>query len=339
MNYYIRRICQAILTLIVVVTITFFMYRVMPGGPVEAIRQRLVREALADGGAVNMERINRLVEVYTGIQPDEPLYVQYYNYLVDVIIYQDFGDSIWKGEPVFEILFRAMPWSVFVSVYGLLLGFTSNILLGALMAYKEGSRFDSAMSMVATFMSSVPYYVGAIFMLSYFAFQLGWFPTGGRWDPNTIPGFNVPYMLGILHHAALPILTGFIVGFGGGALGMRGNSIRVMGKDYIRVAQLRGLSETRIATRYVTRNAILPMYTTLMVGIASIFSSSVIMEQIFNYPGVGWYTFGALEARDYPLLMGIFIFFTAITLIGILIADFTYGIIDPRASADDQEAY
>lgn len=339
MNYYIKRVGQAILTLVVVVTITFFMYRLLPGGPVEAMRQQLIQRAMAEGGEVNMDRINRLVELYTGIQPDEPVYIQYLNYLYDVIVHQDFGRSFSKGDPVFQILFKAMPWSVFVSIYGLLLGFTSNVLLGALMAYKEGSRFDSAMSTFATFMSSVPYYVGAILMLSYFAFQLGWFPTGGRFDPDTIPGFNVPFMIGVVQHAALPILTGFIVGFGGGALSMRGNSIRVMGEDYIRVAQLRGLSEMRIATRYVTRNALLPMYTTLMVGIASIFSSSVIMEKIFNYPGVGWYTFGALENRDYPLLMGIFIFFTIVTLAGILAADFTYGLIDPRATAEDREAY
>ncbi|MFC6734106.1 hypothetical protein ACFQH3_18255 [Haladaptatus sp. GCM10025707] len=139
MRYYITRIGQAVFTLFAVFTISFFMYRLLPGGPVEAMRQQMVLEAMSTGGEVDMQRINRLVEIYTGIQPTEPLYVQYFNYIRDIVLYQDFGKSIWKNQPVFQILFTAMPWSVFVSIYGLLLGFTTNILLGSLMAYREGA--------------------------------------------------------------------------------------------------------------------------------------------------------------------------------------------------------
>jgi peptide/nickel transport system permease protein len=339
MNYYVKRIGQAVFTLFTVITISFFMYRLLPGSPIEVMRQQMIQQALQEGGQVDTQRINHLVEIYTGIQPDEPVYVQYFNYVRDIILYQDFGRSLWKNESVFKLLFTAMPWTVFISIYGLFLGFTSNVLLGAFMAYKEGGRFDKAMSTIATVMSSVPYYVIAILMLAYLAFEWGIFPTGGRYNPNTTPGFNWPFMAGVINHAILPILTGFVVGFGGGALAMRGNSIRVLGEDYIRVAQLRGLGQFRIATRYVTRNAILPMYTSLMIGIAGIFNGAIIMEQIFNYPGVGWYTYGALQNRDYPLLMGIFIFFTTITLLGVLVADLTYGLIDPRASTGDRESY
>jgi peptide/nickel transport system permease protein len=339
MNYYVKRIGQAVFTLFVVLTISFFMYRLLPGSPLEVMRQQMIQRAMTEGGRVDIQRVNHLVEVYAGIQPNEPIYVQYFNYLRDIILYQDFGRSIWKNEPVFSLLFKAMPWTVFISIYGLFLGFTSNILLGAFMAYKEGGRFDKAMSTFATITTSVPYYVVAILMLAYLAFEWGLFPTGGRYNPSTTPGFNWPFMAGVINHAILPIFTGFVVGFGGGALSMRGNSIRVLGEDYIRVARLRGIGQYRIATRYVTRNAILPMYTTLMIGLSAIFNGSIIMEQIFNYPGVGWYTFGALQNRDYPLLMGIFIFFTIIILLGVLIADFTYGLIDPRASTGDRESY
>lgn len=337
MGYYLRRTIQAFLTLIVVITIAFVLFRMMPGGPIQAMKNRLIRRAAAQGTAVNVERINQMVELYTGIQPDAPLHVQYYRYVRDIILYQDFGSSIRYDRPVFEILFKAMPWSVFISVYGLALGYISNILLGAVMAYKEGSRFDSGSTIMAVFLNSIPYYVGAILLLAAFAYNLELFPTGGRYNNDLSPGFNVAFMWSILRHAALPILSTFIVGFGGRALAMRGNSIRILGEDYLRVARLRGISSTRIATRYVARNAILPMYTGLMIGISAVFSSSVILEYIFTYPGVGWYTFGALKARDYPLLMGSFIFFTTITIIGIYVADLTYGIIDPRASTGDQD--
>lgn len=339
MNYYVKRIGQSIITLLAVVTITFVLYRLMPGGPIDIMRNRMIQDAIQQGQSVDIAQINRLIELRTNVDPDQPIHVAYYEYMVNVIVYQDFGDSIWRNEPVFDILFRAMPWSIFVSVYGLLIGFTANILLGALMAYKEGSYFDNVSSIAATFLNSVPYYVGAILMLSFLGFQFGWFPTRGRFDPATTPGFNLPFMLSVLHHSALPIASGIIVGFGGSALAMRGNCIRVMGENYLRVARLRGLSDNRIAIRYVGRNAILPLYTSFMIGIAAIFSSSIIMEQIYTYPGIGWYTFEALSQRDYPLLMGLLIFFSTITIVGVLIADLTYGLIDPRAGTSDQESY
>ena len=342
MNYYAKRFAQAVFTLFVVISLSFALYRLMPGGPVQQLRTQLMTGGagfVSGGGERSMQEINRLVEIYTGIRPDVPIHVAYFNYMRDIILYQDFGRSIWQNEPVFKVLFQAMPWSIFVSVYGLVFGFAVKIILGAIMAYKEGSRFDKAMTVLIMGLQSIPYYVVAILALSFLAYQLGWFPTSGRMDPSTTPGFNVPFMLSVAHHGALPILTTFIVGFGIGALSMRANSVRVMGEDYLRVARLRGLSNSRIALRYVGRNAILPMYTGFMIGLSAIFSSSVIMERIFTYPGVGWYTFGALENQDYPLLMGALIFFTTITLTGILIADLTYGFIDPRADVSDKESY
>lgn len=339
MNYYAKRIGQAIITLFSVITITFVLYRLMPGGPLEAMREQMIRDAVQQGQTVNIDQVNRIIELRTNVDPEQPIHVAYYQYLVDIIVYQDFGESIWRREPVFDILFRAMPWSIFISVYSLLIGFTANILLGAVMAYKEGSYFDNVGSIGATFLNSVPYYVGAILMLSFLGFQLELFPTRGRYDPNTAPGFNIYFMASVVHHSILPIASGIIVGFGGTALSMRGNCIRVIGENYLHVARLRGISDNRIALRYVGRNAILPLYTRFMLGIAAIFSSSIIMEQIFTYPGIGWYTFEALTQRDYPLLMGLLIFFSTITIIGILIADLTYGVVDPRAGTSDREAY
>jgi len=337
-QYYLKRIGQAVLTLIVVTTLVFAMYRLLPGNPVDRITSELIQQAQEQGRAVNEEEIRRRVKAATNIDPDQPIHIAYYEYIRDALT-GDFGISVYHREPVFQLLFKAMPWSVFISVYGLLLGFTSNVILGAIMAYKENSLFDKSFTGVAIVLTSTPYYVGAILMLSFLAFDLGWFPTGGRFNPETTRGFNWPFMIGVLHHGALPIISGFIVGFGGGALSMRGNSVRVMGEDYLRVARVRGIPSARIATRYVARNAILPLYTGLMIGIAGIFSSSIILERIFTYVGVGWYTFDALLQRDYPLLMGSFIFYTTITITGILIADLTYGLVDPRAETSEREAY
>ncbi|MFC7215871.1 ABC transporter permease [Saliphagus sp. GCM10025334] len=340
LRYYWERIAHAFVTLFAVTTITFALFRLMPGSPADAMRAEFERRLAGSGQTADPEVVDQMIRVHTGFDPDKPIYIQYVEYLRDVIIYQDFGQSIQYGDPVFDILFAAMPWSIFISVYGLAFGYTANILLGAAMAYKEGSRFDSYSTVAATFLNSIPYYVGAFFFLAFFAYDLGWFPGSGRYGRDVTAGLNPEFMWSIVHHGTLPIMSSFIVGFGGGALAMRGNSVRILGEDYLRVARLRGISSSRIATRYVARNAILPLYTQMMIGIAAVFSSSVVLEYIFTYPGVGWYTYDAIMRRDYPLLMGSFLFFTIVTLIGILIAEFTYGIVDPRAGSGDQsEAY
>lgn len=342
MRYFAKRVGQAIVTIFAATSLTFVLYRLMPGGPVEALQQEYMsgeRDFASGGAGRDPEEINRLIELHTGITPDQPIHIAYYEYMRDVLLYQDFGISYYYGEPVFEILFRAMPWSIFVSVYGLLLGFAVTIILGAVMAFKEGGRFDKAMTVAVIVLDSIPYYVAAVVMLATLAFGLGWFPHSGRTYPDAIPGFNAYFMQGVLHHGTLPILSGMVVGFGSGALAMRANSIRLMGSDFIRVAELRGLKDSRISIRYIGRNAVLPMYTGFMIGLSSIFSSSVVMERIFTYPGVGWYTFDALMKQDYPLLMGAFVFFTIITVLCILVADLTYGLIDPRASTQNKESY
>ncbi|MGA9402797.1 ABC transporter permease [Haladaptatus sp.] len=340
--YYWKRIGQSVLVFFLALTVTFALYRMLPFGPVQMVKIHLMQQMLEQGNspsAQQMEHINAMVQTYTGIDPSQPWYVSYYDYLRNIVLYQDFGRSIFKNRPVFDILFEAMPWSIFISIYGLALGTTVSLLLGAVMAYNEGSPFDTGMTMVSIANTTVPYYIVAILSLIVFSFYLGWLPSGGRMDPNTTAGLNLPFIVGVVKHAILPVLSSFIAGFGG-ALAFRGNCIREMGEGYIRVAQLRGISQGRIAIRYVGRNALLPVYTSIMMGIASIFGSSIILEKIFNYPAMGLVTFNALMNRDYPVIMGAFIFFTAITLVGILIADLTYGVIDPRVKGgSSRESY
>lgn len=340
--YYAKRIGQSILVFFIALTVTFALYRLLPFGPAEMVKVQLMKETLKQGASPSpqqMAKINAMVETYTGIDPTQPWYVSYYEYLRDIVLYQDFGRSIFKGRPVFDILFEALPWSLFISIYGLALGTTASLLLGAVMAYNEGSAFDTGMTVVSIVTSTIPYYVVAILLLIVFSFNFGWFPSGGRMNPNTTPGLNLPFIVGVVTHAALPVLSAFIASFGG-ALAFRGNCVREMGDGYIRVARLRGISQGRIAIRYVGRNALLPVYTSIMMGVAGIFGSGIILETIFNYPAMGFVTYNALMNRDYPLIMGAFIFFTILTLIGILIADLTYGVIDPRVSkGGDRETY
>jgi len=172
----------------------------------------------------------------------------------------------------------------------------------------------------------------------FLAYQAKLFPTGGRVPEGVQSGFNLAYIRGVVYHATLPILSTVVLS-GLASLAMRGNSIRVLGEDYMRVAQLRGLSDAVIATQYVARNAILPMYTGFMISVGTVFGGSVILEIIFVYRGVGFYLVEAARARDYPLMMGGFVLITFCVVVALLIADLTYPMLDPRAESGGGEAF
>lgn len=325
-RYLTNRIGQAALTLVAVLTLSFALLRLMPGSPVAFLIARYEQS----GEPLSQEEINARVELYTNINPQEPIPVAYAKYMAS-LAQGDMGQSILYNRPVLDVIADAMPWTIFVSAVSMLLIFAIGIMLGAIMAYVEGSRFDVSSTVISTVITSVPFYVVGIILLWFLGYQWRIFPTEGRVSQNVAPGLTPDFVGSILLHAAMPLLALVIAGFGAKAISMRGNSIQVLGNDYLRVARLRGLSERRIALRYVGRNAILPMYTGLMISIGGLFGGSIILEQIFTYPGMGYYVFQSLGARDYPLLMGGFLFITFGVVLGVLIADLTYGFIDPRA--------
>lgn len=331
-NYFAKRVGQAVLTFLATVTLSFVLYQAMPGGPAEALKNQILSQQSTTGATVNIERINRLVALYTNVQPDQPMHVQFYQYFSSVVLEQDLGQSIYENESVTALIFERIPWSMFISVYAMVIGYAGSIVIGAVMAFKEKSRFDSVTSVLMITLNSIPYYIVGIVLIYLVAIQYEIFPYGGRAASGLAPGFNFAYMKSVAYHGVLPILSMSVLGLGG-ALTMRGNAVRVLGEDYLRVAHLRGLRNSRIATQYVGRNAVLPMYTQFMIGIAGVLSSSVIVEQIFSYPGVGLLMYHAVQQQDYPLLMGSLIIFTSVTIVAILVADLTYGFIDPRISA------
>lgn len=334
MNYYAERTLQAFVTVLIVVTVTFLMIRLIPGGPMDFMRAQLIQQSQGRGGTVDMQRINELVQAYTNVHPDRPIWRQYVDYLVS-LAQLDLGKSVWYDRPVASILAAAIPWTVFVLSIALLINFVFGIGLGALMAYFEGSRFDTGSTLFAILSTSVPYYIVAILLVYVFGYQLGWFPTGGRLPSGVDVGLTVAFFFGAIYHAALPVIS-LVTGFAGLAISMRANSISVLGEDYIRVARLRGIRTRRIALRHVVRNAILPIWTQLLISIGFLFGGSIILEQIFAYHGVGYYMYQAIQSRDYPLMMGGFLVITIAVVISVYIADLSYGKIDPRVNSEGE---
>lgn len=332
-NYYLRRTARVFVTIYLVATLTFALIRLLPGGPYTLLRSRLLRQGIPPS------EVNARIENLQGIRPDAPLWRQYLDYMWS-IAHGDLGQSISLNAPVAEIIAQAVPWTVFIVVVSTILMFGIGIVLGALQAYREGSKFDQFISGSSIMMMSIPFYILAVLALFVFAFQWGWLPTAGTVASDVEKELSLPFLISALKHSVLPIFSYTVAGIGGQALAMRGNSIQVLGEDYIRVARLRGLPDRRIATRYVARNAILPMYTGFLLLLGFRLGGTVILEQIFSYPGLGYYMWSSLMSNDYPLMMATFLIITIALVVGVYIADLTYSKIDPRISVGDSgEAY
>lgn len=337
-RWLIKRTVQVFVTIYLALSLSFVILRMMPGGPMDYLRAQAMTSMAESGGSADISTMNERIEYLVNINPDEPLYIQYIDYIA-AILQGDLGQSILYNEPVQDIMARALPWTVFLSTVSLILTFSIGIILGAALAYREGTQFDIVGSSGSILLTSVPFYVLAIILLAALSFRAEIFPIGGRVG-DAPPGLNPAFMISILYHAVLPLTALVVTRFGGLALSMRGNAIRIIGEDYLRVARLRGLPENLIVLRYVGRNAILPLYTSLMISIASIFGGSIILETLFTYPGMGWYMYKGFQARDYALLMGGFIITTIAVILGIYVADLTYGKIDPRVTAgEERETY
>lgn len=330
MSYYARRISQSIITMISVITITFLIIKYLPGGPMDYLESLLQRQGR--GG-----EIGELTDLYLSFNPETPIWVQYYDYLSGVLT-GDLGTSIYTSKPVSEMLANALPWTIFYASLSLIITYVVSIALGGILAYNEGSKFDIASTGVLMVFNSVPYYIVGMLLLSVLAFEHGFFPTSSRYDPTTTPGLNLPFIVGAFHHAALLMASFIVTTTGGIAISARGNSISILGSDYLRVGRLRGLSSSRIATRYVARNAMLPLYTQFMISMGYVFGGSTVLEMVFRYPGAGKLIIDALSTRDMPLMMGTFLVLTLAVVIGVFIADMTYGLLDPRTKSNGGES-
>lgn len=331
MDWRLRRVAQTVFTAWAVITLSFVIVRLMPGNPMGAMIRQMERQG------VDSARARELVELRLSLDPDKPIPAAYVEYMANML-QGDLGTSTHYQEPVVDILAQALPWTLFVLSWATFISFFVGITLGALMAYWEGGRLDIAMTSWAVITASTPYYVLAILLLIFFSYRWGIFPTNGRQPTGVESGLSVEYISGVIHHAALPVLS-MIVASGVASLGMRGNSIRVLGEDYLRVARLRGLSDLTISTQYVARNAVLPMYTAFLINIGSMFGGSVVLEQVFKYEGIGWYLLSAVYQRDYPLMMGGFIVITLAVVTALLLADLTYGYVDPRARGQNNDSF
>lgn len=331
MRWLLKRIGQVLITIFVVITLSFVLVRLMPGNVIDA----LIAELETEG--VEASQIQTQVTNLAGINPEDPIHIAYIDYMTDVLR-GDLGTSLWSGKEVSVMIADALPWTVFLLSWATFLSFFVGIALGALMAYYEGGRLDLGLTSYAMVAGSIPYYVFAILLVLFLSYRYQIFPTSGRAPNGMAPGFTWPYISGVINHAILPVLS-LVLSGGIASLSMRGNSIRVLGEDYLRVARLRGLSDRTIAVQYVARNALLPMYTGFMISLGSMFSGAVILETVFSYYGMGFILVQSVDHRDYPVMLGCFMVITIAVVVALFVADLTYSKIDPRVEGTNSDTY
>jgi peptide/nickel transport system permease protein len=321
MAFLLRRLAFYLAAFIAAATINFFLPRLMPGDPIKMM-------FASAGSELSLENLNALKLTFGFI--DAPIGEQYVTYLRSVFT-GDLGRSIkYFPLPVTDLLGRALIWTVGLVGAATLVSFTVGTFLGVMAAWRRGTLFDTIASLAAIFSSSVPAVVVSLITLFVFGYTLGWFPSGYAADPMLDPSWSWGYISSVLYHGTLPMLTMVVVLTGGFAVTMRNNMINLLGEDYIVMGRAKGLSDRGVMLWYAARNALLPTVSALAIALGAVLGGSLVIEVVFNYPGMGNTLYQAILARDYPVIQGELLIMTAAMLAANFLVDLSYVLLDPR---------
>lgn len=320
-----RKIIISIVTMIVAMTFTFFLIRQMPG---DIIHTYALQIQMQQG--ISYENAREIAKTMLNYDPTVPVYVQYFKYMKNLLLYGNLGYSLTYCIPVSVIIAKALPWTIFITSISVILSFVVGVLLGTTVAWKRKSILESLVTLYATITQAIPdFLIGLILLVSLGVF-VRLFPMRGAHGAYVDPGFNLPFILDVLYHAILPVFAFSIQAVGGWALAMKASATGVLGEDYINVARAKGLRESRIIIQYLGKNAILPLVTGLAITLGYMLGGSMLVETIFGYPGIGYFLGQAIATRDYALMQGLFLVTSLAVIIANLAADLLYVKIDPR---------
>ncbi|AUW93658.1 ABC transporter permease [Sulfobacillus sp. hq2] len=312
--YIIRRIIQSIPALIGIAVFSFILLHIVPGGPAQTLLgQHSTPQRIA--------AINRSLGL------NKPLAVQFWIWF-DNLLHGNFGYSYTFNQPVLQVIGEYLPHTLAIVLIAVVLSHLIAIVLGTIQGYFRNRWFDHVITTVVFFFWSMPVFWLAIMVVLIFSIYLGWFPSGGINFSNGGPGGFIGY----LDHAALPVLVLVLATVATWARFMRSSMIDSMLQDYIRTARSKGLSELSVVFKHALRNSLLPIITLFGLSIPTLFAGALVIELVFNYPGMGLLFWNAALQRDYPILLGIIMIIGLLTVAGNLLADVLYSLVDPRIS-------
>lgn len=319
-KYFVHRLGQMILTLFIIITILFLIFRLMPGNPMAAYI------------TINftVEQQQALMEQF-GL--DKPLWQQYFIYIGN-LFHGNFGKSFFFRESVIEIILRVLPNTLYLMFSSLILAYLIGILGGIFLAWKRNSLTETIGTVITLFTRSAPQFWVGMILLALFAFKLEWFPSAGASPAGFVYSSELSKITSpiFLKHIFLPMITMTIYLLGLPLLLMRTNMLDIMGEAYVDMARMRGLSEKRILFKYVARNAALPVVTAMTLGVGYAMGGNVVIETVFGWPGLGRILVQAVSSCDYPLAQGAFILIAVIIVVMNFVADILYSLLDPRVT-------
>jgi peptide/nickel transport system permease protein len=314
-KYIAKKVIIGLSLFFLVMLINFTILQIAPGGP----------EGMLLGPRVPAE-MRELLRKQLGL--DRPIHERFISYITGVL-QGDLGVSYQYGIPVSDLIRQKLPKTLLLGGLTLLVTVIIGIPLGVIAAKRPYGMLDRVLTTFSVAGFALPgFWVGLVILLV-FSFLLGWFPMGG-YQTYGYSGFN---LVDFLHHLALPLITGVIGNLVSVNLFVRSSLLEALKQDYVMVARGKGLSENVVFYKHALRNALIPVVTNISLRVSYIFSgNSVVIETVFTWPGLGLLTWNAVNSRDYPVILGVFLIFAAMMISINILMDVIYAMIDPRIS-------
>lgn len=317
-----KKLLEYALTVLIILSLNFLLPRMLPGNPLLS----LSRGSTEGVSVLSKKQVNYYMSYY-GL--DKSIPEQYVNYL-DNLIHLDLGKSIIYNLPVTEFIFERIQWTLLLIGFSLLISAVFGALMGAVSAYRRNEIWDRSMFFGMLMLSEIPSFIIGLAFLIIFSIKLNLFPLFGAYSYYTNYKNVFEYLSDIAFHAFLPVLALSVSRIGSFYFVSRNSVITVLDKDYMRTAKAKGLPKRQIVVKHALRNAMLPIVTRVFLSIGSMIGGTILVENVFAYPGLGVLMREAVTDRDYPLIQGLFLVVTILTLTANLLADLVYKRLDPR---------
>lgn len=318
-RYIVSRLIQIIIVFLLMITVVFLMFRLLPGDPT----------------AVYINTTELSLEVQKALTKqfglDKSLFEQYLHFIKN-LFQGNLGISFHYGVPVVEIIAERFWNTIILMGVGIGIAYIMGIIIGALSAWKRGSKFEMVIILITLSARSAPQFLIGILLIMFFSMTLGFFPLGGIREVGVeIERLYQKYLsIDFLYHLILPALTIGIYFMGTPFVIMRSSMLEVLNEDYIEIAQAKGLKPGQVIFKHAMRNSLLPVISMLTVMVSFIIGGQVMVETVFRWPGIGKEIVTAVNYRDYPVAQGIFMMMGVVILFMNLIIDILYTYLDPR---------
>lgn len=310
-------------TLLAALTLNFVLPRLAPGGPINTILGPDAVETMSEA---------EIAAVLADYGLDQPVWQQYLAYLAG-IFRGDFGLSVALGMPAWDALIQRLPWTLLLMGCALILSTIFGVLLGVLAARHRGGAGDVSIVGLVLFVGALPPFWLAMMLIILFSTTLGWLPSFGAYQLG-VPAGSWEWYLGVLQRMILPVASLALVQGASILLVARSAMVMTLDQDYIAFARARGVPERRVFLKHAFRNALLPIYTNVMIGLGGLVGGALVIETVFSWPGLGSLVVLGVNARDYNLLQSVFLLTTFCVIAANFLTDLLYPLIDPRTEGE-----